>query len=187
MVDRGWHRWRRSAQQLDESVPHSSDEVWRILAQGHDWIKFADTKAAADLTASGVLGGLALKSLPPWDRMGDAPLHYWLMLLSCIFAGASALIALFVLTPRVKNNHGSSLIFFRDIALTHRTADSYRQKVEEVAAANGGSLVNDAYEQIWSVAMVAKMKFQRVGWAMYCLGAALILAAVSSFVGSLSL
>ncbi|MQY26094.1 Pycsar system effector family protein [Nocardia aurantia] len=180
-------RWRPPVQEPGEELPHNPDEVWKILSQGHDWIKFADTKAGADLTASGVLGGLALKSLPPWVKMHDAPFHYWLMLASCIFSGISALIALFVLIPRVKNNHGSSLIFFRDIALAHPNAESYRRRVYESAGTNGGSLVGDAYEQIWTVATVARMKFQRVGMAMYCLGAALIFAAVSSFLGGLSL
>jgi len=81
--------------QSDPSVPATQDvlesenfiETYRLIAE---WIRFADTKAAATLTVNGVLLGLLVPTLKTYTAVTNAHLaSWWTPLVVVLFLGGS--------------------------------------------------------------------------------------------------
>lgn len=161
------------------------DSGWKVLGHIHDWIRVADAKAAATLTASGVLAGIELKAMPSLHEAQDSPARFWVLVLSCVLAAVSALMCLVVLAPRVRAGHGHSAIFFSDIDGDYCKAKEYVPKFRQLLDRGGDELLCELGEQVWANAHVASRKFVRVGWAMRLLGAALLVAGAAVLLGRL--
>lgn len=152
------------------------DEAWKSLTQVNEWIRFADAKAGAVLAASGVLGGLLVTSIPSREDFAIHVVRSILLSAAIVCVGASTLITLRILAPRLRTGEARSLIYFSHIA--RRYADDRNAFVE-----NFLSLVNDGdrhaehvAEQIWANSRVAHQKFKSVTFAIYLLGVAMVAA-----------
>jgi hypothetical protein len=162
------------------------DDAWKALGQVNDWIRFADAKAIAVLAASGVLGGLLVRSIP---RASDFKLHTATAILlsaAIVCIGASALITLRTLAPRLRAGEARSLLYFDHVA--RRYSQDRNAFVENFVGlgADEAGVVRQIADQVWVNSIVARRKFRRVSYAVVFLGLAMASSGAAVIVQRLS-
>lgn len=159
----------------------STDDAWKALAQTHELIKLADTKAGMILAASGVLGGLLLRAAPSPPHWTEHPLHISLLLLSVGLVAVSILLSLWVFVPRIRADGARSLLHFDNIA--RRYADP-----AEFLAASRSLFEHDERvqralsEQLWATSHIARRKFRTVTPAIWFFGLGVLAALAAGVV-----
>jgi hypothetical protein len=196
-----WHRNREPAQDLlsdhhdpprDVSVAYdvvrssgvssaavNSEDAWRSLQQVNEWVRFADTKAAAVLAGSGVLGGVLVAAVPSLADFRAHTTRAVLLSVAIICVGVSSLLSLRILAPRLRTGEPRSLIYFDHIARRYAAdcngfVDNYL-----ALARTADDLSRQVAEQIWSNSRVARRKFVRVSLAVRFLGVAMVAAGLA--------
>ncbi|MGW1682585.1 Pycsar system effector family protein [Saccharopolyspora sp. NPDC002376] len=155
-----------------------TEDAWKALQQANDWIKVADAKAAAALAGSGVLGGLLVRGFPRLGEWQHAPWRASFILAGFVMVSASALLALSVVLPRLRNTGQNSTIFFGHIALRYR--DVHNFKASFLPALDREAQLRELLaEQLWSNSRVAQRKLRTVSVSVWLLGAALAMAAIA--------
>jgi Family of unknown function (DUF5706) len=162
-----------------------TEESWRSLQQVNEWIRLADAKAGAVLAASGVLGAFLVNSVP---RLADFHVHSTraaLLTIAIACTGASALITLQTLAPRLRVSEARSLIYFDHIALRYANdSDAFVDTYIELVA-DENSLLRQVTEQVWANSVIARSKFRRVGYAVRLLGLAMLTSGAAVVVARL--
>lgn len=149
------------------SLSPQPDHAWKALSLVVDWIKHAETKAAAILAASGVSGGV-LYQLVRTQADRSIALN--------VAAGAagsllflSAVCAAMALRPRLRSKEEpTSNLYYLHIAKRHARSggsEAYSHLVLEVTS-DGTKLVNEIAGQVWANAHVAKDKYAWINWSM---------------------
>lgn len=152
----------------------STEEVWRSLQQVNEWIRFADAKAGAVLAGSGLLGGFIVGSIPTVSDFKVHTTRAVLIGVAIVCLGASSLITLRILAPRLRTGEPRSLIYFDHIARRYENdcktfVTNYLSLVK-----SDDDLSRQVAEQVWSNSRVARRKFRRVSYAIWSLGGAMI-------------
>jgi hypothetical protein len=170
-------------------MPNENDDLWNIFSNINDWVRFADTKAAAVIAGQGAIFALAIPRL--LANRTTITHHFWLMVLlgvSLILAALTLLYALKCIIPRLKVGEAKSLIFFGHIAQAFDDAKTYRQFVDRQLLEPDG-LRDHLAHQIWSNSIVAWAKYKDSTWALrfFAIGLVLnIIELVIVFVQSVS-
>jgi len=160
----------------------STDDSWKSLGQVNEWIRFADAKATAVLAASGVLGGLLVRSIPNVVEFKIHPARATLLSIAILCVGASALITLRTFAPRLRTGEARSLIYFDHVA--RRYANDRPAFVDSYSSLTSSQerLTRELAEQIWANSHVARRKFRRVSFAVRFLGLAMASSGVAVLV-----
>ncbi|NUO40849.1 MAG: hypothetical protein HOV82_02310 [Streptomyces sp.] len=158
-----------------------SDNAWRILDTIRDWTKHAEAKAAATLTAAGVVAGI-LYSLV--NGGGDRSVWFAsAAAVSAVCTVAAGITAGLVLWPRQQLTVGTmptSLLFYDHIARAYSASHSdYSDRLTELLR-DEDALVAAVVDQIWATALVARRKFRWVGRSIGLLLFALLGLAVAA-------
>lgn len=145
------------------------------MLQTTDWIRVADTKAAAILAGGGVLGGVLVRAFPVVAQWWSQPWHCGFLLASLALVTTSGLLALTVFAPRLRSGGRRSLIYFDHIAAKYsRMADF---KTAYLAMLDREGQLREALaEQLWATSRIAREKFRRVTVSVWLLAGALITA-----------
>ncbi|BBH71808.1 hypothetical protein ACTI_84930 [Actinoplanes sp. OR16] len=164
------------------ATPEPTDDAWRALQLQFDLVKHAETKAAATLASSGVLGGL-LYSLVSQNKLGGV-LFALLASLTAVAIVVAATAAGNALRPRMFRRHGSqNLLFYSTIADRFgHDADAFGREFSALLS-DRGELLATITGQILSNANVAARKYHAVNVAIFTLLAALALMAATAAVG----
>ena len=149
------------------------DDAWKSLSQVNEWIRFADAKAIAILAGSGVLGGLLVRAIPQLSDFKIYPARATLLSVAIVCVGASALIALRSVAPRLRTGEARSLIYFEHVARRYASDRAAFVKGFVSLADDETRLVEHIAEQTWANSLVARRKFRRVSYAVLFLGAAM--------------
>lgn len=155
-----------------------SEDAWKALLLVNDWIKVADAKAVATLAGGGVLGGLLVRGFPHPDEWHHAPWRAGLVLASFALVSASALLAMSVVLPRLRNPGRTSPLYFGDIAARYRDVSTFKASFLPVLDREA-QLRELLAEQLWSSSRIAWRKHRTVSVSVWLLGAALATAACS--------
>jgi len=144
-----------------EPDPPATDDAWRTLLLVVDFVKHAETKAAATLAFAGVLGGVLYTLVSQQKKPG--------VVLIVAAAGcaltivATAVAAGVALRPRVRVRlEGSSpaLLFYRSVADRFPDdADAYVRQFTALTA-DRPALLAAVAEQIWANSVVATRKYR---------------------------
>lgn len=153
----------------------NAEDAWKTLAQVTDWIKVADTKAGAVLSACGVLGGAVLHGMPPQQQWAQQPWSVGLLFTSLALAAASALLAVQVFAPRLKAGEPTSLLYFDHIARGYAQPERFSRHYLTMLDADD-RLRESLAEQVWATSTVARRKFRRVTPAVWLFGVSLLVA-----------
>ena len=131
----------------------------------NDWVKHAETKAAATLAAAGVMGGV-LYNLVRGQATFDCLLRFAAPLCGLLVV-AAAISAVVALWPRLaQHEHPTSLLYFDHIARRHpHSPIAYIEELRSLLL-SPEELVNQLGQQVWANARVARRKFQAVGWGL---------------------
>ncbi|MFG1607804.1 Pycsar system effector family protein [Actinoplanes sp. NPDC049265] len=158
-----------------------TDDAWRTLVLQIDLVKHAETKAAATLASSGVLGGL-LFTLVSQNRSGGA-LFVTVASAAAIAVVTAAVAAGIALRPRLYHRHGSNnLLFYRTIARRYgHDAAAFGKDLTELYA-DRPALLAALAGQILSNANVATQKYRAISVAVAALLAALGLVAAAAII-----
>lgn len=169
-----------------DRAPVEAAEAWKAVGLVNDWVKHAETKAAATLTAAGVIGGV-LYSLVKEEK-DVASLLAVLAVLCGVGVVLAAGFAITALWPRLRAKEPpTSALYFDHIARRHpKSAATYIEEFKHLVA-SPEDLRDQLAQQIWANAHVARRKYQRAGEALVCLVVALgALAAVASYLAVIS-
>ena len=160
----------------------STEEAWRVLLLQLDLVKHAETKAAAALATSGVLGGL-LYSLISQNKTGGV--------LFAVVASATAIAIVtataaagVALRPRLfARQRSENLLYYSAVARRFgHDADAFG-RVFGTLLTDRPAMLSALSGQILANANVATLKFRAVNVAVLILLAALGLLAATAIVG----
>jgi hypothetical protein len=153
----------------------SIENAWRALDQVSTMIRFADAKAVAALSVSGVLGGWVLMTFPSRHLLGAL-----LEAGSLAALAAAAGFAMLAMRPRVHSTYGASLIHFEEAArLFASDADSFALSCQALFIAED-RLMASLCQQLGVNSMVAAGKFRNVNRSFAAFGLGLGLAAIAA-------
>lgn len=162
------------------SAMTNAEDAWKALAQANDWVKLADTKAGMVIAASGVLGGLIIKAIPPHEQWAHQPWKISMLLASLALVCASAVVALLAFAPRLRTGEAPSLLYFDHIARCYpRPAEFSRPYLTLLGQEEW--LQESLANQMWATSTVAHRKFRSVILAIWFLCAGLFLAVGAAF------
>ncbi|WP_335986954.1 Pycsar system effector family protein [Glycomyces sp. MUSA5-2] len=135
-----------------------AENAWNTLLLINDWIKHAEIKAAAALTACGVLGG-ALFTLVRTEF--DSGVAFRISAIVCaILLLASWFSASMALRPRTKSSSSAiNLLYYDHVATIYRARpDAYINDLSDLIQ-HPDALTTAISQQIWANAAVAHRKF----------------------------
>ncbi len=143
------------------------DHAWKTLTLVIDWIKHAETKAAATLAAAGVAGGVL------YNLVKDESDPSWVLALASVITGVGVLVAGVsagaAFWPRLRHREEpSSPLFFHHIARKHSAPKGY---IAELSLLTGQAetLVQEIAEQVFWNSKVAHRKYQCASLAIKAL------------------
>ncbi|BCJ29587.1 hypothetical protein Asera_37780 [Actinocatenispora sera] len=132
------------------------------------------------------MGGILVRSIPrASDFHHDAihAIHAIVLSLAIVCIGASAVISLRTLAPRLRSlGEPDSMIYFDHIARRYGSdKELYIRRFVRLSAKDN-LVAEQVVEQIWANSCVARRKFQHVALAIYLLGAGMILSGLAVLV-----
>lgn len=142
------------------------DHAWKTLNLVIDWIKHAETKAAAVLATAGVAGGV-LYNLVKSQSTGFDILNV-VAGVSGVMLFASAICSGIALWPRLSiKGNTTSLLYYADIARQYPPKRGSQEYVEalRVVTSSDPKLMSEIASQIWANAHVASSKYVWVSWS----------------------
>lgn len=166
----------------EDPKPPGTDDAWRVLLLQLDLVKHAETKAAAALASSGVLGGL-LYSLVSQNETGGVLFAVVASAAAIAIVGAAAAAGV-ALRPRLFTRQGSqNPLFYRAVARRFgHDADAFG-RVFGTLLTDRAALLSALSGQILANANVATRKYRAVNVAVLTLLGALGLLAAAAIVG----
>ncbi|MEU2617562.1 Pycsar system effector family protein [Streptomyces sp. NPDC007157] len=137
-----------------------------------DWIKHAESKAAATLASSGVVAAILYNLLKDEKKLNLPSL---ICTVACaFFAATAALCAGMALRPRLRSREEpKSALYYHHIARKHvrkQGSDTYVEQLKALTA-DSDLLVAEIAAQIWANAHVARDKYR---WGNYGLTSLLL-------------
>lgn len=159
-------------------------DTWKILEHTNDWLRFADTKAAGALAASGVIGGLAMNALLD-DTTHLPTAAVWFVISGLVGLLVAAGLAVSVLVPRLNVGEPTSLIYYAHVAQRYKKdADAHHQALQALLA-DEGALTKELANQVWANATVARRKYLFSSWSFLALAIALLLLSAGTIIAAL--
>jgi hypothetical protein len=163
-------------------------EAWKAVGLVNDWVKHAETKAAATLAAAGVMGGV-LYNLVKGQTSFDCLMRLTAPLCGLLVVAAAGC-AIVALWPRLaRSEPPTSALYFDHIARKHPHSSTEYVKELRALVLAPDELLSQLGQQVWANARVARRKYQAVGWGLVLLfsaGGALALVALDLALRSLS-
>jgi hypothetical protein len=156
-----------------------TENAWRALEQVSALIRFADAKAVAALSVSGLLAGWVLTTFPSRRLLGaeagTAVLSGGLLVALTV----AALFALLAIRPRTRFAHGGSLIQFEETAKRFLADPDRFAKSCKNLFTEDDWLIDEICRQLGVNAALAVGKFRNVNRAFvaFALGLGLAIAA----------
>lgn len=148
---------------VDAPVPVVADpeQAWRALGMITDWIKHAETKSGATLTAAVAVATILYSLVKDQHHPG---LGLSVAAVSCgslVFAGAAT--AAWSLVPRLwRKDEATSNLYFDHIARKHsrHTGGTHYAGALRALAADNERMVTEIASQVWANAHVARQKYR---------------------------
>lgn len=148
-------------------------ELWTTLAHVSEWVRFADTKAAATLTVDGILATV-LVTVFSQSKVTHRVAIYLPLGISAVFIAVSAVMSMLCLVPRLTVEPSANSIYFMKIA-AFPSAQHYFGHVRAVTQTQGFG--QELAGEIWLRSRAARAKYRYVQLSLLTLGAALVAAA----------
>lgn len=160
-----------------------TEDLWRVLEHTNDWLRFADTKAAGALAASGVLGGLAANALLD-DSTHLSCATSFFVITGLVALLAAAALALYVVVPRLRVGEPTSLIYYEHVARKYKNdPDAHHADLTQMLG-NTEEASKQVANQIWANATVARQKYLYSSWSLLALAIAVLLLAVGTAIAA---
>ncbi len=167
----------------------AAEMQWRIYQANSEWIRFADIKAGALLTANGVVLATILSAL---KNNADVVRASLAALILAVFSGAALLVSagccLSCINPKTTRFHAThdpktaSLLFFGHIA-EFKTKEAYQAQAKALGSEE--VVFEQVSQQVWMNARVSRKKHRQVTLAVWSLAASIALALLAVLVTSL--
>lgn len=157
------------------------DHAWRTLDLVKSWVPHAESKAAAAITAAGIIGGVLYNFARGQHHPGIA---FDVAAVACaVLVALTAVFAGIAVAPRLQSKwEPTSLIYFDHIARRHRKSDgsdAYTAALKNLLS-NEEDLISELGYEVWANAHVARHKYRWVNRAIVSLLLSIIpLAAVA--------
>lgn len=154
-----------STEQPADDKQHS-DFLWNVQKYTSDYVRFADTKAAAVLVFCSSLIGVMYTSKHP-ARLLTVPLASWSagdwLLVGALLSLMAALVCVAcTIVPRLQSRQARGFIYWNSV-LEQGTADSYWHRLSELT---GRQLAEHLAHHVYDVAEISSAKYRWVNRAL---------------------
>ncbi|WP_435017834.1 Pycsar system effector family protein [Tundrisphaera sp. TA3] len=161
---------------LSGRCAEATEHLWKTLQGINEWIRFADAKAGAVLTANGVLATLAAGVI---EKQSDLLSKYQSLKIVTLICGLALLLSSIAcvkcLYPRVRvKGEIRSLLFFHHIATVYADPPRYLDKARELSEPD--MAFREVGTQVWANSRVAREKHREVAFAIGATGASLFVS-----------
>jgi hypothetical protein len=147
--------------------------LWTTLEHVSEWVRFADTKAAAVLTVDGILATV-LVTVFGQGQLAHRVAIYLPLGASAVLLVVSAAMCMLCLLPRLTAGPSTNFVYFIGIA-AFPSAAAYFGHIRELARA--GEFDRELASEIWLRSHAARTKYRYVRLSLLTLAAALAGAA----------
>ena len=150
-------------------------DLWQTLQQVSEWVRFADTKAAAILALDGIIATILVTKFTneSFSQLNlIIPIALAVTALSLI---VSAFACMSCILPRLNIGGADNLIYFTGIA-RFESGPRFLEAVQ--AASNGGAYEIELATEIWSRSLSASRKYYFIKLAILAMASALSGAAL---------
>ncbi|MFF4251685.1 Pycsar system effector family protein [Streptomyces sp. NPDC001663] len=165
-------RWFGAKPTAAPAIITNPDQAWKALSLVVDWIKHAETKAAATLASSGVTATILYNLVKEEKKFSCISL---VCASACtLFTALAALCAGLALRPRLRSEEEpTSPLYYHHIARKYERRSGSDLYIEQLKAltADADLLVSEIASQIWANAHVARDKYR---WGNYGLTSLLL-------------
>lgn len=160
-------------------MSHACETLWRVYDTINEWIRFSDTKAGAVLAVNGVIVATFFTDIGGFkDYLCNHPLLVYPLILGILTELASIYFALCCLSPTLKTNDPTSLIYFAQIAQAFETPQDFEEKAT-AAFDDGTQSTTQIAQQVWANSHVAWKKCRAVNKSIVALAFTVILGIVA--------
>ena len=166
-----WHRNRLTTPDALAQQPEMGpDHAWRTLDLVKSWVIHAESKAAAAITAAGIIGGILYNFVRSQHHPGIA---FDVGIISCAaLVALTATCAGIAVAPRLQSKwEPTSLIYFDHIARRHEKSSgsgAYTTSLRNLLS-NEEDLIDELGYEVWANAHVARDKYRWVNRAIVSL------------------
>lgn len=143
----------------------NSENLWKILTDINEAIKFAEAKGIAIIGSSGILTAF-LFSKQDSSKHFEFTFYTFLFLLCIIVLFISLLFALFCVKPNFKNKSKDSVFYFKSILETFENEESYNKYLDRINHSDF-SFDKQIVEQIFVKSKIANRKFEHINMSIY--------------------
>jgi hypothetical protein len=155
------------------------DYLWNLHKYTNDYVRFADTKAAAILGfCSGLMGVLYLAKNPK-RLLSMAPVSWslgdWALIAAFILLTVALVCVGMAIVPRLEGRQSRGFIYW-DSALEHGAADTYWQRLTQHSSRQ---LNEHLAHHVYSVAAISSAKYR---WASRAIRVAMVGASFAAVV-----
>lgn len=100
----------------EKKIETANVNAWKTLDLAVGWVKYADTKAAILLAASGVLGGLLFNMARALEGRTMSVANVSYMVLAAVAIAAGGVLSIVALKPRSAANGTDNFLYYTDLA-----------------------------------------------------------------------
>ena len=164
-------------------MARAAEMQWRIYQANNEWIRFADLKAGALLTANGALLAAALSALKDNGRFLRT--HHGVLGFA-LLSGAALLVSfgysLWCISPKTArfharhDRHTDSLLFFEHIAAIGK--DTYLDKAKDLGSDE--SAYHQIAQQVWINSRVSQKKHRQITLAVRAFALSIVSALIAA-------
>jgi hypothetical protein len=143
----------------ERSGDRVAEDAWRLYESTREWVRHADAKATALMTADATVAA----GLLTLDKLSGLS-SVWLCI-ALVLAVASFGFSMWAMVPHLRSGSGESLIFFDHAAKRHKEVGTYILAHQQLLASNE-KLCSDLADQTWNLARIARNKFLWTGFSL---------------------
>jgi hypothetical protein len=159
-----------------DDPPHRSlaSDLWTNLQHVSEWVRFADTKAAAILTIDGILATVLVTTFAGSDHPRSTALSFTLCV-TAVCVAISGGMSMACLLPRLTIGQADNKVYFAGIS-RFQSGEDYLAALRGVA--DEGNFDIELARETWSRSRAAVVKYRYIRRALFALSGALVASGV---------
>ncbi len=142
-----------------------NSNLWKILAEVNDAIKFAEEKAIGIISTSGILTAF-LFSKQDLNKNFDNKFFFALFSLCIAFLFASIIFSLLCLKPNFSNKSVDSVFYFNAILKKDKKEEDWSKDFNRILG-NEEELETQISEQVLTKSKIARRKYRFINLSIY--------------------
>lgn len=141
------------------------ENYWKILSEVNDAIKFAEAKAIAIISTSGILTAFLFSKQDLSPHLGNC-FFFTLFVLCVVSIFSTIFFSLLCLKPNFSNESKGSMFYFNSILDSKATVSEFDAEIAKVLSSEK-ELSCQLSEQIITKSRIARRKYRHVNYSIF--------------------